>query len=915
MTIRIRLRLLFPYATVAILIFLTITAVRADSTWSVGRPTSTTSYDYRNGSGGPVKLSNAYLGSDAQSSIGIEVYRYSYNYLGNPTTQPFNDQYTLRIEAAGSTRVAHKYIINSYGTSSYNADCSKWAFCVASGITQSNTGAWINLQTAFYYGGRPYTQIFVCANGWAAFVYNGTSNCGGYPQTIPQHNSVDVSGWHGVPEGILSPLWKTMDLKLSDTTKIQVGYSYDPSTWGRRCVDTVGGCGWSIIWKNVATAGAYNCYGAPCLQTFSIVFYAIGVIQFEYAGVDKVTGSEIVGLDDPSGYGSTIADRNQALCGSSTCTHAPGNRQVTFQDASAVNTNSPWINFLSNGKLIMSSPDSSTAYFVNNDPYTPTVQGYNIRTTNPPPPTDYARLLADFADQGLVESICREGIGLCIVGHAGDFVANQVCVQYLVDRCIYSLVKKLLPQPSVPQFVISPWSGGQTYVQAPVEENDLWCGPILTKSCGTDAGMYAVAQWIVPHDGTSHNIQVSFQIQTGGKLDGSGGAWETTSVNLTVAPEGDFGLSSTCSSVSLPINTYYTGCQLTMSPGTGFYGSVSLTHSDPISGTFPDLTNPPSGGAFQLSAPMPITTPFAIQTGGIPGVYTVSLTANSGIRTHTLSIVVTVNDPSDFTISASPNTLVVSQGWSAYSTITVTGKNGFSGNVALGTSVPGSFSPTFSPTTVYVPVGSSASANLQITPGCVPPGTYGYSVTGTSISPSITRSGLFTIAVNPDNTQCFNVNNVQTFSGVRVTTFGSSSISTTTTSGTISVSAVDASTGSTLFYKSYSITEIMKQQTPTSPYQALLLLNIPIAPYVLGSFLTLTLSGSTASTSTMVVRSADIDQNGMVNIIDFGILAASFGAVIGQPGYNPRADLDGNGAVDIIDAGIMGNYFGCTNYM
>ena len=594
--------------------------------------------------------------------------KYSYNYLGQPTNGPFSDEYTLRIEAGASTRVAHQYQIYSYGTTSFDANCSKWAFCTNTGLTQASNGAWVNLQTAFYYGGRPYTQIFVCANGWAAFVWEGSStSCGNQIARLPAHNTIDSSGFHGVPEAVLSPLGKLID--LSTTGSVWFGSSYDPTAWGRRCVDPGAGCAWSIIWSSVQTAGDNICFNGPCFQTFSIVFFDSGIIQFEYAGIDHIMGGEVIGLDDPSGYHATLPDRNQAMCGASTCptfncgyhatcNFAPGNRQVTFWDSSAVGTNSPWTNFLAAVKLQMSSPDASTANFVNNDPNFPTIQGYNLRTTNPPPGPDYGRLLADIADNGALTGICAViTAGWCLVGKAGDFIANQVCQTYLGGGCIYSLVSRLLPQPNVNNYIPpTPWSGGQTYTQVPVEENDLWCGPILTESCATDAGIFTVAQWVVPHDSASHSLTVSFQIQTGGKLDGSGGNWDTTSVTLTVSPEDDFGLSSNCSLIAIPLNTYYTGCQLTMTPGPGFYGSIGLTASAPVSGTFAIPGTPPGGGSFQLSTPTSITTSLAIQTGGTPGTYIVSITATSGGRVHTLSLTVQAgslsNNPasSDWTV-------------------------------------------------------------------------------------------------------------------------------------------------------------------------------------------------------------------------------------------------------------------------
>jgi hypothetical protein len=43
----------------------------------------------------------------------------------------------------------------------------------------------------------------------------------------------------------------------------------------------------------------------------------------------------------------------------------------------------------------------------------------------------------------------------------------------------------------------------------------------------------------------------------------------------------------------------------------------------------------------------------------------------------------------------------------------------------------------------------------------------------------------------------------------------------------------------------------------------------------------------------------------MVNIVDASVIFADYNTVQGSPLYNPAADLDGNGMVDIIDVGMV----------
>ena len=58
---------------------------------------------------------------------------------------------------------------------------------------------------------------------------------------------------------------------------------------------------------------------------------------------------------------------------------------------------------------------------------------------------------------------------------------------------------------------------------------------------------------------------------------------------------------------------------------------------------------------------------------------------------------------------------------------------------------------------------------------------------------------------------------------------------------------------------------------------------------------------------------ADIDNDGDVDLGDFGLFGAAFNSMVGDPNYNPDADLDnmgaGDGDVDLGDFGIFGAEF------
>ncbi len=56
----------------------------------------------------------------------------------------------------------------------------------------------------------------------------------------------------------------------------------------------------------------------------------------------------------------------------------------------------------------------------------------------------------------------------------------------------------------------------------------------------------------------------------------------------------------------------------------------------------------------------------------------------------------------------------------------------------------------------------------------------------------------------------------------------------------------------------------------------------------------------------------DMDLNGIVNIIDIGIIAGAYSTTPGAPHWVPHADIDGNGIVNIIDIGIAAAQYGKT---
>ncbi|GAB4553203.1 MAG: hypothetical protein Tsb0013_15650 [Phycisphaerales bacterium] len=84
----------------------------------------------------------------------------------------------------------------------------------------------------------------------------------------------------------------------------------------------------------------------------------------------------------------------------------------------------------------------------------------------------------------------------------------------------------------------------------------------------------------------------------------------------------------------------------------------------------------------------------------------------------------------------------------------------------------------------------------------------------------------------------------------------------------------------------------------------------PIPGAVVGDPLLLVL---TAEVEAGVPCPADIDADGDVDLGDFGIFGAAFGALAGDANYNPAVDFDNDGDVDLGDFGIFGGDFGRTD--
>lgn len=67
--------------------------------------------------------------------------------------------------------------------------------------------------------------------------------------------------------------------------------------------------------------------------------------------------------------------------------------------------------------------------------------------------------------------------------------------------------------------------------------------------------------------------------------------------------------------------------------------------------------------------------------------------------------------------------------------------------------------------------------------------------------------------------------------------------------------------------------------------------------------------GSTTSASVSLTN-GDVDGDNEVNLVDYGLGAAAFGSIDGDPNWNPLADLNGDEEVNLVDIAIVSANFG-----
>ncbi len=184
----------------------------------------------------------------------------------------------------------------------------------------------------------------------------------------------------------------------------------------------------------------------------------------------------------------------------------------------------------------------------------------------------------------------------------------------------------------------------------------------------------------------------------------SGSLTHTFTVSIQVTPPADFNLTAAPKSLTVAQGASGTST-LTVAPLNNFTGLVSFTTSNVPSGVTATVspTSVTGSGAATLS--------IAATTTAAPGPYAITVTATSGSLTHTATINLLVTGQ-DYSLSASPATLTLSQGASGTTNIGVSALNGFAGSVTLNLSgLPAGVTSAFASN----PVGAGGTSVLTLT--------------------------------------------------------------------------------------------------------------------------------------------------------------------------------------------------------
>ena len=233
----------------------------------------------------------------------------------------------------------------------------------------------------------------------------------------------------------------------------------------------------------------------------------------------------------------------------------------------------------------------------------------------------------------------------------------------------------------------------------------------------------------------------------------SGGQTQTASISLSIGaippPVFDFNINVAAPTTETVLQGGTASFNITVGLVSGTPQTVNLTATGLPAGVSYSFTNPSATPSFTSTINIFTST---ITPGGS---YHLSITGTTSTGlTHTapqIPLLTITELPRDFNLTTQATSLVLVQASQTNFVLTAAATGYFNGNITLN----GNFSPssgliaTFTPSMLTLQTGSIAQSTVEITAPKDTVGTYQFTITGTSTTPSRTHALTVTVKVSP----------------------------------------------------------------------------------------------------------------------------------------------------------------------
>ncbi len=267
-----------------------------------------------------------------------------------------------------------------------------------------------------------------------------------------------------------------------------------------------------------------------------------------------------------------------------------------------------------------------------------------------------------------------------------------------------------------------------------------FAGSVTLSAAGLPSGVTAVFSPNPASSSSTLTLTASSTAATGTAtvtITGTSGSLaQTVAISLTVAPAPSYTLSAAPGALSVAQGSQGKST-ITITPLNGFAGSVTLSAAGLPTGVTASFSRKAATSTSVLT--------LKAKSSATEGTFTITVTGTSGNLSATTTIALKVTPMPTFTLSVLPAPVVIAQGTSGMTTVTITPANGFDQDVTLSasglpTAVTASFSPNpaTSSSTLTLNVGSSAATGVSAV-----------AITGTS--GSLSQTITFVLRVAPPN--------------------------------------------------------------------------------------------------------------------------------------------------------------------